>query len=443
MQNEIERVLSEFRILDREKRKIFLLSLVEECDPHEVFTLQQGLKLKGFGAFDIIGSLPPELSVKIFAFLDGKNLCACREVCKTWMNITNESAIWRLKCLEMLKIDKGAKSAQNMNIPKEGWKKWYQKQYRREVNWINGRVQTVNILRGHKERISDAKLKENILVTGSADRTVRIWNIDTGECIRTLCGNSFSCVDFLLEEQIVAASTFFRSSFIWNMETGELLRELSGHVSAVRCISLSKSYVASCAFDGSLIVWNWRTGEKLATIPAEAVQIRIFESTILSLSSSSIKAFDIPNGNCIFSAPFNEGLLGWSYIQNYLLSKSAEDSMNGFPDQIVSSSNILNIIRLCSDSRVYDFDTKRGRMISVNSGTLQLILLNETCQPNATRPHCLCNVETSQPMEIEYPQGKYKAILNKEVVRTLNMDHRRVIVGYLSGTIAILDFEPS
>src|SRR6266498_2422858 len=257
------------------------------------------------------------------------------------MNITNESTIWRIKCLEMVYIDQGVKAAKDMKIPKEGWKKMYQQQYRREVNWNNGRVRTVKFLRGHRERITDAKLKENILVTGSADRTVRIWNIKTGECIRTLCGNSFSCVDFLLEEQIVAASTFFRSSFIWNMETGELLRELSGHVSAVRCISLSKSYVASCAFDGSLIVWNWETGEKVATIPAEAMVIRIFENTVLSLSSSSIRAFDIPNGDCIFSAAFNEGLLGWSYIQNYL-SKNVEESMNAFPDQIVLSSNILN-----------------------------------------------------------------------------------------------------
>jgi hypothetical protein len=56
------------------------LSLVEECDPHEIFTLQQVLESKGFGKFDIIGALPPELAVKIFAFLNGKELCTCREV---------------------------------------------------------------------------------------------------------------------------------------------------------------------------------------------------------------------------------------------------------------------------------------------------------------------------------------------------------------------------
>ncbi|CAB4432173.1 unnamed protein product [Rhizophagus irregularis] len=428
MQNEVAGILSRFKSLDREKRKVFLLSLVEECDPHEIFTLQQVLESKGLGRFDIIGALPPELAVKIFAFLNGKELCTCREVCKTWMNITNESTIWRLKCLELLYVNKGITAAQNLNIPKEGWKKLYQKQYRREINWNNGQVQTIKFLRDHTERVTDAKLKENILVTGSADRTVRIWNIETGECIRTLCGNSFSCVDFLIEEKIVAASTFFRASFIWNMETGDLIRELKGHVSAVRCISLSRSYVASCAFDGSLIVWNWKTGEKITTILAEATAIRIFNNTVLSHSNSSIKAFDILNGNCIFSTAFNEGQLGWSYVQNYLSSKSAEESTNEFPDQIVLSLNILNTLRNYSNS-LHNFDTRRGRMVCASnqqsSDILQLILLNDT----------------GRPKEIVYPKGTSTDILNKEIFRTLSIDHRRIIIGCLSGTIAILDFD--
>lgn len=344
------------------------------------------------------------------------------------MNITNESTIWRLKCLELLYVNKSIPAAQNLNIPKEGWKKLYQKQYRREINWNNGQVQTIKFLRDHTERVTDAKLKENILVTGSADRTVRIWNIETGECIRTLCGNSFSCVDFLIEEKIVAASTFFRASFIWNMETGDLIRELKGHVSAVRCISLSRSYVASCAFDGSLIVWNWKTGEKITTILAEATAIRIFDNTVLSHSNSSIKAFDILSGNCIFSTAFNEGQLGWSYVQNYLSSKSAEELTNEFPDQIVLSLNILNTLRNYSNS-LHNFDTRRGRMVCVSnqqsSDILQLILLNDT----------------GRPKEVVYPKVTSTDILNKEIFRTLNIDHRRIIIGCLSGTIAILDFD--
>lgn len=86
----------------------------------------------------------------------------------------------------------------------------YHKLYRREINWINGKVQRIKYLKGHRSHITDAKLKGSVLVTGSSDRTVKIWDLDTGQCKLTLCGNVFSCVDFLPAEKVVAGSTFFR-----------------------------------------------------------------------------------------------------------------------------------------------------------------------------------------------------------------------------------------
>ena len=33
------------------------------------------------------------------------------------------------------------------------------------------------------------ELKDNILVSGNADSTVKIWDIITGQCLQTLSGN--------------------------------------------------------------------------------------------------------------------------------------------------------------------------------------------------------------------------------------------------------------
>ncbi|CAJ0917824.1 18726_t:CDS:2 [Entrophospora sp. SA101] len=226
MSDEIKVALSKFVELDRPK---------QECSSYDIFVLQQALFDKGYGGFDLIGALPIEISIKIFEQLTAKDLCACGEVSKKWRSVTQDSSIWKKKCIEMYYGDeRRLYVSKGKLLEKYGWEKVYQQLYRIENNLRNGRAKSFRLLKGHRERINDAKLKENILVTGSADRTVRIWNVETGECINALSGNSFS-------------------------STGELLRELRGHVTAVRCISISKNYVASCAFDGSLIVWNWRT----------------------------------------------------------------------------------------------------------------------------------------------------------------------------------------
>ena len=36
------------------------------------------------------------------------------------------------------------------------------------------------------------ELKDNILVSGNADSTVKIWDILSGQCLQTLSGEEFS-----------------------------------------------------------------------------------------------------------------------------------------------------------------------------------------------------------------------------------------------------------
>jgi len=45
---------------------------------------------------------------------------------------------------------------------------------------------------GHQSLTSGMELKDNILVSGNADSTVKVWDIKSGECLKTLEGTG-SC----------------------------------------------------------------------------------------------------------------------------------------------------------------------------------------------------------------------------------------------------------
>ena len=86
------------------------------------------------------------------------------------------------------------------------WKDVYVRALRLEANWARGRYVVEPILRGHKKRIGcidcdgmDRPFEDlivyffflgRILVSGSADNTARIWDLEGHKCIRVLDSHS-------------------------------------------------------------------------------------------------------------------------------------------------------------------------------------------------------------------------------------------------------------
>eukprot|EP01052_Picozoa_sp_SAG31_P052751 SAG31_NODE_13172_length_887_cov_5.435279_1_plen_193_part_01 len=117
---------------------------------------------------------------------------------------------------------------------------------------------------------SDAFQGGGLVISGSADRSVKIWDAATGECLQTLQGHTdwVKSVCFLAGgEKIVSGS---RDSLvkIWDAATGECLQTLRGHTSDVNsvCFSAGGEKIVSGSGDGSVKIWDAATGECLQTL---------------------------------------------------------------------------------------------------------------------------------------------------------------------------------
>ena len=67
------------------------------------------------------------------------------------------------------------------------------------------------IFKGHTAEISKVNFnsKGNLLMTGSSDKTVKLWDVDTGNCTQTLEGHKeeiFSCAFNYYGNTIITAS---------------------------------------------------------------------------------------------------------------------------------------------------------------------------------------------------------------------------------------------
>lgn len=79
------------------------------------------------------------------------------------------------------------------------------------------------------------------LASGSYDHTIKLWNANTGECLRTLEGHNSSAVSvaFSPDGTTLASGSSDYTIKLWNANTGECLRTLKGHNHSVVSVAFS------------------------------------------------------------------------------------------------------------------------------------------------------------------------------------------------------------
>lgn len=147
------------------------------------------------------------------------------------------------------------------------WKDVYSERLKIERNWRRGRC-SVRTLRGHTNGIMCLQFSETlphlpfpVLITGSYDRTARVWNLETGEEIRCLRGHTRALRALQFDEVKLVTGSMDHTLRVWNWRTGECIRTLEGHTEGVICLNFSSTVLASGSVDTTIKVWNFCTGE--------------------------------------------------------------------------------------------------------------------------------------------------------------------------------------
>ncbi len=133
----------------------------------------------------------------------------------------------------------------------------------------------VRTLRGHTDAIVGVALSGDgrRAVSASQDRTLKVWDVETGRELRTLQGHARAVTGVALSGDgrcAVSASDDF-SLKVWDVETGRELRTLQGHKFYVTGVALSGDgrCAVSASWDQTVKVWDVEAGEVIATFACD------------------------------------------------------------------------------------------------------------------------------------------------------------------------------
>lgn len=147
---------------------------------------------------DFLVHLPPTLSLKILGYLDPEDLCAASSVNRHWSRVLRDDSLWRRLSLRPRWRLGERESAEQLErrriLEPDGavrWKTVFKERYKLRKAWLSGRCH-VRTFEGHTGGVSCVQFDSSRIVSGSHDKTIRVWNIKTNSkwSVMTLAGHS-------------------------------------------------------------------------------------------------------------------------------------------------------------------------------------------------------------------------------------------------------------
>ena len=125
---------------------------------------------------------------------------------------------------------------------------------------------------GHKFVVDSVAIVGDKVMTRN-NRSVKIWDINTGQLLQTFVANINGVSSVAIADDKVVTGSFDNSAKISDINTGQLLHTLDGHAGCVNSVAIAGDKVVTGSSDYTVKIWDISTGQLLYTIKGHKKKI--------------------------------------------------------------------------------------------------------------------------------------------------------------------------
>lgn len=166
--------------------------------------------------------------------------------------------------------------------------------HKRQQAELPAGIRLVRTLRGHERPIGRIAWSPNgrLLASPSNDKTIRLWDASTGECLQVLRNEEFvHLVAFSNDGKLLATGGRFGADgnfalTLWNLDNGQVLKRLGNHLSTISAVAFQPNgtSLASGSFDTSAKLWDIESGTQLNVFGTPAAGSRLPDDLIYDIA---------------------------------------------------------------------------------------------------------------------------------------------------------------
>ncbi|MDB6174113.1 MAG: afsR [Chthoniobacteraceae bacterium] len=169
----------------------------------------------------------------------------------------------------------------------------------------------IYILEGHVGSVNGVAVSADgrRAVSASDDETLRVWDLETGRCLRILKGHSFwvNGVAVSADGRRAVSASDDETLRVWDLESGRCLYTLEGHSFWVNGVAMSADghRAVSASDDETLRVWDLETGQCLRILKGHSFWVNGVavsadgRRTISASSDETLRVWDLESRHCL------------------------------------------------------------------------------------------------------------------------------------------------
>ncbi|KAL4868845.1 hypothetical protein BDV12DRAFT_90629 [Aspergillus spectabilis] len=343
---------------------------------------------------DPVALFPTEIMSQVLSYLDPESLMSSELVSHAWSEQASSQHIWRhvfRRCYgQGLPTSPGNRKRPAAGVGKsvfnQDWKKLLLVRRALESRWKEGKAAAI-YLQGHTDSVYCVQFDEDKIITGSRDKTIRVWDARYPWPCRKVIGpppedslnsgpvhdpeqqalgkspfltirppasrsaeivgskqtpaeyHSASILCLQFDDEIMVTGSSDYSCIVWDIKKDyRPIRRLEGHTAGVLDVCFDDHYIVSCSKDHTICVWDRRTGALVKKLlghrgPVNAVQLR--GDLIASASGDGVaKLWNVTSGLCV--KEFSSKDRGLACVE---FSHDARTVLTGGNDQAIYQFN--------------------------------------------------------------------------------------------------------
>jgi WD40 repeat protein len=266
------------------------------------------------------------------------------------------------------------------------------------------------------------------VLTGSADKTARLWDSQSGQLLATLQGHEGSVlsVAFSPDGSRILTASVDKTARLWDSQSGQLLVTLQGHEDSVWRAGFSPdgSRILTGSADKTACLWDSRSGQLLATFPG-------YDGADLSAAFS-------PDGSRFLTSTFAYTVRVWDSRSAQLLA-----TLQGHNDKISSmafSPDGSRVLTASDDDTARLWDSQSGQPLVILEGH-EAGVVSAAFSPDGSRVATASNDSTARLWDSRSGQllATLKGHTNMVWSAAFSPDGARVLTASLDNTPRLWD----